>query len=59
MSVKEEGQSYALPKRPGKQMDEQAASLMRGCTSRSTNDGILSMTVMRIKRITPGNARCG
>ena len=46
MSVREEGRSYALPKRPGKQMDEQTASLMRTCTSRSTNDSILSMTVM-------------
>jgi len=29
MSVREEGRSYALPKRPGKQMDEQAVSLMK------------------------------
>jgi hypothetical protein len=29
MLVREEGRSYALPMGPGKQMDEQAASLMR------------------------------
>jgi hypothetical protein len=59
MSVREEGRSYALPKRAGEQMDEQAAALIRTCTSRSSNDSISSMTVMRIKRITAGNARCG
>jgi len=53
MLVRKEGRSYALPMGPGKQMDEQAASLMR--TVRFTIDERqqveLDGTVMRMKRI--------